>query len=237
MHNTSIRIGYGSALALFVSFIVWIACFAGIAYFEEIAATSHLFTWTDLDAYLEHYRATGRFFQHLAYLFMVLTGPAYLLLVNSYHDYAEASKKVLSRAALLFALAFAVLSGLHYFVQLGAARFNLQEGAAEGLEFFLQANPHSVMNSIVMLGWTLFLGLSSLFLFPVFGKKERVLRVAFLVNGLSCLLAGAGYLLQIDALTFICINLLTGAALLIVSIASMRQFRRLLKGGGSPGDE
>jgi hypothetical protein len=224
MNTISMRMGYASAFTLFLSFIAWIACFAGIA------TTSSLFTWTSLDAYLEHYRSGSHIFQHIAYLFMLITGPAFVLLVNSYHDLADERYKTLSRAALLFATGFAILSCLHYFVQLGAARFNLHQAHTGGLEYFLQANPLSVMNSIVMLGWTLFLGMSSFLLFPVFRKQDRLLRWAFLVNGCSCLLACAGYLLRIDILTFFCINILSGGALLVASLASMRMYRRLIRG-------
>lgn len=39
-------------------------------------------------------------------------------------------------------------------------------------------------------------------------------------------MAGVGYVLQIDALTFICINLLTGGAMIAISLASVKLFGR-----------
>jgi len=83
-----------------------------------------------------HYQATGHFFQHLAYLFMLLAGPLYLLVINAYHAYAPESKKVLVRISLLFALSFSILSGLHYFVQLSSVRLHLAGGNFEGMEPF-----------------------------------------------------------------------------------------------------
>jgi hypothetical protein len=222
MNKLSYRIGQWSATLLLITLAIWILSFAAIA------IRSPLFFWSNLSDYMVHYRSTGHFYQHLAYLFMLIAGPAYLLIINSYYEYATDDRRVLVRISLLFALGFTLLSGLHYFVQLSAVRFNLAGEPNEGLELFLQANPHSIMTAIDMLGWTLFLGLSSLFMVPVFSgeKSHRLLRYAFCLNGLSCLMAGVGYVLQIDALTFICINLLTGGALMTISIASVRLFRR-----------
>jgi len=159
---------------------------------------------------------------------MLLSGPLYVLVINGYYEYAAESKRVLVRISLIFALAFAVLSSLNYFVQLTSVRLNIIHENFTGIEHFTQSNPNSLMTASVMLGWTLFLGLSSLFIFPVFkvGKPARILRFAFLFNGFSCVMAGVGYVFQVDALTFLFTNLGTGGALMVISIASIRLFRR-----------
>jgi hypothetical protein len=78
-----------------------------------------------------------------------------------------------------------------------------------------------------MLGFTLFLGLASLFAAFAFthGKWERVLGLALLLNGIFTLAGGLGYLLQINLLVFFCLNFGLGGALLAVFIASTRLFR------------
>jgi hypothetical protein len=222
MNHLSIRIGYWSSIALLVTFVVWIISFAGIA------ATSPLFYWTGPADYMAHYQSTSHYFQHLAYFFMLLAGPIYLLIINSYYEFAPEPKKILARISLYFGLGYAVLSSLHYFVQLSAVRLNLLNANFDGMESFLQANPLSVMTSIDMLGWTMFLGLSSLFMYPVFSgdSRQRILRYAFLLNGVSCLMAGVGYVLKIDVLTFICINICTGGAMIVIAVASLKQFAR-----------
>lgn len=224
MKNISFEIGYWAAIILTITFAVWIVAFIGIA------ITSPLFFWTNLNDYIIYFQSNGRFFQNLAYVFMLFAGPVYVLLVAGYYDHASDSKKVLIRISMLFALAYATLSSLHYFVQLSAVRLNLLKGNFEGIEYFLQANPVSIMNSVVMLGWSLFLGLSSLFIFPVFEGKDlnRLLRLAFLVNGISCMIAGAGYIFQIDAVTFFFGNFVTGGAIMIISIASIKKFKKLM---------
>lgn len=224
MNKLSLKIGYWSAIFLALAFVVWIVSFIGIA------ITSPLFYWTNLYDYITYVQANNRFFQNLAYVFMLLTGPLYVLVINGYYEYAEDSKRVLVRISLIFGLAFAVLSSLNYFIQLSSVRFNIIEENYGGIEHFLQANPLSLTTSIVMLGWSLFLGLSSLFMFSVFGGKglNRVLRLAFLINGISCLMAGVGYVFQIDMLTFIFSNIVTGGAIMVISITSIKHFKRLM---------
>jgi hypothetical protein len=78
-----------------------------------------------------------------------------------------------------------------------------------------------------MLGWTLFLGLSSLFLFFAVHGHRKWISAGFLINGISCMVAMIGYLFQIDILTFTCINLGVGGAMIIVSISSLRFFKSL----------
>ncbi len=220
MNNISIKIGRWAALFLLIAFSVWILSFVAIA------MQSPLYFWTNLEDYLVHYHSGNHFYQHLAYLFMLLTGPAWLLIIHGYYEISPSSAKGPGRISLLFALGFAILSSLHYFVQLSTVRLNLAVGNWEGMEHFIQANPLSVMTSIDMLGWTLFLGLSSLFMMPFFSgnKSGKFLRYVFLLNGISCLFAGIGYLFQIDLLTFVCINLLNGGAMVVIAAGSLRLF-------------
>ena len=223
MTTLSYKIGFWSALLLTLSFIVWIVCFIGIAF------ASPLFYWTNINDYLIYSQANNQILQYIAKFFMLLFGPLYVLLINSYYEYANDDKKVLVRISLLFGLAFAILSSLHYFVQLSAVRLNIKLGQLEGLVNFIQANPNSIMTSIDMLGWTLFLGLSSFFISPIFrgDRQNKIIHYTFICNGLSCILGGIGYVFQIDIMTFIFINLGVGGAILALSIASMKLFNRL----------
>jgi hypothetical protein len=224
MNTISTKIGFWSALTLLSTFIIWIVCFAGIA------ATSPLFFWSDLNGYIEYIRSNDQFFQNLAKFAMLLFGPVYVMLVNSFHDRANADRKTFSRLGLLFGLVFAALSCIHYFVQLSAVRINLERGIINGMEHFVQANPLSVMTSIDMLGWTLFLGLSSFFTALSITDNTRLgkwIRGAFYVNTISCFVAFIGYLLQIDLLTFIGVNMGVGGSIITASITSMKYFSRL----------
>lgn len=222
MNVISYKIGYWSAILMAISFVIWLVSFVGIA------LTSPLFYWTGVSDYISHIQATeSHFFQNLAYLFMLLLGPLYVMLINAYYEYAEDTKKFLVRIALMFGLAFAILSSYNYFVQLSAVRLNILHENFDGIQHFTQANPNSIMTASVMLGWSLFLGLSSLFIFPVFREEKpgKLLKYTFMFNAFSCLMAGIGYVFQIDAMTFLFTNLGTGGALLIISLASIKMFK------------
>ena len=222
MNVLSYKIGFWSAILLALTFIIWIVCFV------EIAMTSPLFYWTNLPDYITFFQTNSQTFQNIAKFFMLLFGPIYVVFINSFYDYASDEKKVLVRLSLLFGIAFAVLSSLHYFVQLTSVRLNIEHGQFAGLEHFVQANPNSIMTSIDMLGWTLFLGLSSLFIFPIFtgDRLNKIIRYAFIANGFSCILAGIGYVFQIDLITFLFVNLGVGGAVLTLTIASIKLFKR-----------
>jgi hypothetical protein len=223
MKNLSYKIGYYTAVSLSVLFVSWMVCFIGIA------VTSPLFFWSGLADYLNYAEQNSQFLQHVAKALMLVFGPLFVVLINSFYEFAPKEKRFLVRLSLLFALGFALLSSLHYFVQLSAVRLNMVEGTTQGLDWFVQANPHSIMTSIDMLGWTLFLGATSFCLFPVFGKGkgEAVIRFAFLATGIFSMLAGIGYLFQIDILTFLCANLGVGGALLATMLSAARLFKRL----------
>ncbi len=225
MKNLSFKIGYWSSISLIITFIIWIICFTAIA------ASSPLFYWSTLSDYVTYVHSNNQVFQNLAKIFMLLVGPAYVIFISSFYDFVPDNKKVLIRISLLFGIAFAVLSSLHYFVQLSFVRLSIEKGDLEGLEHFIQANPISIMNSIDMAGWTLFLGLSSAFIFPVFkgDRLNRIIRYSFIFNGFSCLFAGLGFLLQIDVLTFLFVNIGIGGALMTISVASAKLFGKLIR--------
>lgn len=221
MKTLSYKIGYYTSVLLAIIFIAWMVCFVGIA------LTSPLFFWTGMADYLKYTEHNSQILQIVAKALMLVFAPLFVVLINSYYEFVPNEKKFLIRLSLLFALGFAILSSMHYFVQLSSVRLNMMEGNINGMELFVQANPNSIMTSINMLGWTLFLGLSSFAIFPIFGKKLKIIRFAFIANGISCMLAGVGYVFQIDLLTFLFANLGVGGALLVVMIYSARLFRRL----------
>jgi hypothetical protein len=223
MYTLSNKIGVYSSLLIVISFAAWIICFT------LIAVTSPLFYWTNLQDYLEFVDSNSQVFQNIARFFMLIFGPAWVVFITAFYDHVAKEKKVLIRLSLLFGIAFSVLSSINYFAQLSAVRLNILHGDTSGLEHFVQANPNSMMTAMTMLGWTLFLGLSSLFMIPIFKKGNRVsriIKIAFLLNGISALIAGVGYTLQINVLTFLFINLGVGGAVITAAIASIIWFRR-----------
>jgi hypothetical protein len=129
---------------------------------------------------------------------MFLLSPAYLILLGSFHDYVAPGKKVLTRIALHFWMGPLLLTGTLYFLHFHSMRLILSRGATSGLDQLVQWNPESAINSIGTLGWTLFAGLAFIFLASALSgsRLERRLRLAFLIEGMGCMIGLVGSLAQ-----------------------------------------
>ena len=219
----SIQLGFWSAFLIAIAFIIFTASFVAIA------LAPPLFIWTNLADYVAFTARHDQFFQHLARFTMLAFGPLFVLLLNSIHDYASEGDRILTRIGLCFGTAFAILTGINYFVQLSAVRLSLLKGEFQGLEQIIQANPNSAISAVNMLGWTLFLGLASLSISPVFkgSRLERAIGIAFLLNGVFCLLGGIGYVLDLTVLVFLTINFGMGGAVLVAAALMCVLFNRM----------
>lgn len=225
MNRLSAKLGYWSALVCLITFIVFTVCFVAIA------IVNPLFTWTNLSDFVTYTQNNNQLFKYIAQFSMLIFGAAYVVMLAGIYDYTPEDKKILTRISIYFGILFAALVGINYFVQISAVRLDLLKGQLTGLEQFVQSNPTSGIAAINMLGWSLFLGLSSIFIAPVFagGKLEKVIKYAFLVNGIICLLGGVGYVFDIVALVFFCMNFGMGGALMVAMIALCMLFRKLDK--------
>ncbi len=223
MNKTILNTGLWSAIICLAAFIIWIIAFTGIA------IQAPLFYWTNLEDYIVHVHAHSQFLPNLAKSFMILFSLGYLVLAMVFYEFTLPERKILARIALVFAIMFALLSSVHYFGQVSFVRFAIAKNEYAGLEHFLQANPVSFLSSVNMLGWTLFLGLSNLFLYVGLSHTttSRGIRIGILINAVSCIFGGIGYLFQIDLLTFIFMNLGIGLGFMIMSVASIIFFIRL----------
>lgn len=223
MNRLSIALGFWSAFLSAIAFVVFTLCFVAIA------VTSPLFIWTDLSAYVAYVKEHSQILPHVARLTMLLFSPLFIVLLNSIEVYAATDKKILVRIGLSFGLGFAILIGINYFVQLSVVRQNIDTNHLEGLVQIVQANPTSVVSGINMLGWSLFLGLASLFVGPVFSgsRLEKTIGVMFLLNGIFCLLGGIGFVFGFVVLLFISINFGMGGAVATLTILLCILFKRL----------
>lgn len=225
MNGTALKLGFWSALLAAVTFLVFTVCFVAVF------IVNPPFTWTDLAGYVDYVQHSNQTFKVVAQLSMLLFAPLYVILLNSIHELASEDKQVLSRLALVFGALFALLVGLFYFVQVTAVRWNVDRGTLQGIEQFIQSKPDAALAAANMLGWTLFFGLSSLFVAPVFTGRRLAgaIRVLFILNGIFCLLAGIGFVLDIALLVFVTINLGMGAAMTAATIMLAVYFRRLAR--------
>jgi hypothetical protein len=227
MTRLSIRLGFWSALLGALMFVVYTVSFV------TILMVSPLFLWTNFADYVAYTERYHTLWPELGRLSMLLFSLLFVVLLASLEEYARADEQILVRVSRSFALGLAVLAGSFYFVQISAVRINLQHGDLTGLEQVIQANPYSAFAALNMMGWTFFFGLSSLFIAPIFhgGRLERMIRWAFLVNGVSCLLGAVGYIVENIVLIFVTINLIMGGAILVVSVGLTVFFWRMRDDG------
>lgn len=115
----------------------------------------------------------------------LLLGPSFLVLVVSIHRFAAPDSRIWSQAAVAFATAYAVLTGLVYFVQLTLVVPRVARGETQGIEMLIFEPFNSFLYAVDILGYS-FMSLATLFAAFVFTKSglERVVRFFLIANGL-----------------------------------------------------
>ena len=104
-------------------------------------------------------------------------GSSFLMLTVSIHYLAPVDRRIWSHAALLFATAYAVLTGTVYFVQLTLVMPRIARGQLEGIEPFLFVPFDSFLYAVDILGYS-FMSVATLLAARVFTGTglDRVVR-------------------------------------------------------------
>ena len=225
MNRLVLRLGMWSAFLIAADFILYTVCFVAILMSPPI------FKWTTLTDYVTYTATHPSFFKDAAMYLMLIFGPLFVVLLSALHEYARDEQKILTRISTAFGLAFAVLVGINYFVQLSVVRQSVLHGQLTGLEQVVQANPMSAMTGLNMLGWSLFLGLASLFAAPILagGRLEKAIKVTLIINGLCCLLGGLSYIYEFSLGVFLFITFGMGGAVTAATLLMGVWFRRGLR--------
>jgi hypothetical protein len=118
---------------------------------------------------------------------------SFLVVMACIHSYAPEEKKVFSLVGLSFAIIYATLISVNYFIQLTFVRQTTFD-----VSVFDMTNNQSMMWVIEVLGY-FFLGLSTLFAAPVFGsgRVESLVKWLFVANGILGILTPIGYALNL----------------------------------------
>jgi len=172
----------------------WIETIVGYTYlvgYIALLATFSVRPWTNIQAFAEEidsaYFSALTGLQILAFLQALFV----LVLAISIYEYASPDQKILARLGIAFALAFALLSSMHYYIQWVGVRQSILRNDLTGLGLFVQFNFDSPVSAINMLGWMFFYGLTTLALAPIFNHNriENWIRWAFTINGIGCILS------------------------------------------------
>lgn len=114
----------------------------------------------------------------------LLLGVSFVALTVSIHYLAEASRRIWSQLAVAFAIMYATLISIVYYVQLAFVMPRLARGNAEGIELLIFEPFDSFLYAIDVFGYSL-MSLSTLCAAAVFGSQgiERWIRLALIANG------------------------------------------------------
>jgi hypothetical protein len=131
------------------------------------------------------------------YLWLIpglLLAPIFIGLMASIHSYAAELNKTLGRVALAFAVIYAVVISVNYFVQFTVVVPSLQSGESQDLSLFTQYNPHGFFIALEVLAY-LMMSASFLAAAQVFtgGKIERAIRWLFTLGFVLAAAAFAGF--------------------------------------------
>lgn len=112
-------------------------------------------------------------------------GPAFVIVMASIHDMTPATKRVWSLSALAFAIAYMVLTGMNYFVQLTLVGPRIARGDTAGIEMFVFVPFTSFLYAVDILGYS-FMSLATLLAALTFSGHglQRVSRSFLFFNGL-----------------------------------------------------
>jgi hypothetical protein len=221
MHATN-KAGRWAAVIGIGAFLVFTMCFIAILFVNPP------FQWTGLLDFAQYTQDNPQAFKYAGMFSMLVYGLAYVVLSLCARRNLPRDRRLYGDIAAAFALAFCVCIGVNYFMQLTATRLQLLQGYTEGLTQFTQSFPISALSALNMLGWTVFYGLSTAFLYLAYkGSAEyTALRRWCLLNSVFMLLSAIGYGFQWTLLLAVCMNAGLGAAGLGMLLCFARRFRR-----------
>jgi hypothetical protein len=111
----------------------------------------------------------------------ILLALIFIVLMVCIHYYSSDDKKVFSQIGLSFALIYATVILIDYFIQLTVIVPSIINGETAGLSLLTQYNPHGIFIALEGLGY-LMMSVAFLFMAAVFngGRLERAIRWIFI---------------------------------------------------------
>ena len=163
----------------------------------------------------------------------ILLALIFIVLMVCIHSYAPSDRKIFSHIALSFAVIYATIILIDYFIQFAVVIPSILTGETAGLSLFTQYNPHGFFIALETLGYSMMSG-AFLFVAAVFagGKLERTLRWIFIAGFVAAVLfftalSSLHYDLIAFEVTIITIN---SIVLIVSGVLLSIVFRRAARG-------
>lgn len=219
MNISSSTSGWISGALILVFSLLFAGCFAGLFIAQPP------FEWGTIEAYARYCQTHNQALKHLAQFSMIPISIALLTMIAVLFEHTGRNQRFYGRLSLHFASISCCLISLGYFVQITAVKWNLAAGHTEDLAHFVQFYPNSVILAVIMLGYTLFMGLASLFALPMLRPAMKLLRWGFRINTLACGLGFVGFVFQIIPLILFATNIGNGLGFILLGIGGMYVLR------------
>ena len=159
----------------------------------------------------------------------ILLALIFVVLMVCIHYYAPNEKKIFSQIGLSFALIYATVISIDYFIQFTMVIPSILSGETAGLSLFTQYNPHGIFIALEGLGYFM-MSVALLFAAAVFagGKLERAIRWLFIASFILAIISFTVLsLLKYDIVTFeVTILTINWSVLIISGILLSVLFRR-----------
>jgi hypothetical protein len=163
----------------------------------------------------------------------ILLALIFIVLVVCIHSYAPSDRKIFSHIALSFAVIYATIILIDYFIQFTVVIPSILTGETAGLSLFTQYNPHGFFIALETLGYSMMSG-AFLFVAAVFagGKLERALRWIFIAGFVAAVLFFTALsLLHYDLIAFeVTIITINSIVLIVSGVLLSIVFRRAARG-------
>lgn len=174
-HPTSIQ----AKAAIFGFWSAILAAVFAVA-FAILAIAFPATEWNGIGAYARSFQST----QMASFIPAILLALAVVVLMVSLHFHAAEDQRIFTLLALAFAVMYATIVGVNYYLQLFVVRLNLLAGQLEDLALFAMPNFHSAFFALEAIGYS-FSSLATLIVVPVFsgGRLAGWIRRLFVLNG------------------------------------------------------
>lgn len=215
------KMGLWSSAVCLTTFIAYTICFLAI-YFVNPP-----FTWTNPGDFIAYSTSNPQIFKYAAMALMIVFSVSFIVQLECLRETVGEARRFFARLASHFAVGFSVLIGINYFVQISAIPLQIASGQTDGIGQFVQSNPNSFISAVNLLGWTVFFGIACLFASLATGKGrgERVIKYAFLANGIMMLASSMAYIFSFTLVQALFMFLGLGVATIIESIAMYAYFK------------
>jgi hypothetical protein len=220
------RLGFWSSVVVLSSGVILLCGIVASSILLPPALTTE---WSGIGPYAEAYRATDGVITSLSFLAALVLCPAYVFQILGINRAHRPTLGGSGKLGLMSAVAFSVLSGLNYFVQLTIVRYDILSSRTTGIDWLIFQNPSSLMLGLDFVGW-FFLGLAFLSVASQFRATtlDKTIRYLLIINAIVGTIELGSLFASFPTLGQVLLSA-TSILLMCVDVLLLVHFSRLLR--------